>query len=431
MNNKIEHTSAGGVLFEPNKKLGYYIVNNEIYYNKNQAMLAGSKLPDVIGSRLGFDPVRWVFNEDTFIKFPWHVEPEVPLNELYRIRAQQLRDQYDYIRLELSGGADSTTVAYSFLLNGIRLDEVVFRYPEQGAKNASNNPMDTESRNHLSEWEFAAKPLLNWIKTNYPEVKITVHDFVDEIIKEKSNEENWIYKTRHYIHPGHVHKHTIDKTLADTGKRIAVVYGIDKPKICIKDGKFFIYFVDSQASNNHPEIGDYTNITNEFFYWSPDACELLAKQAHMIKNWFSMPLHHNMSHLLQWPNNDYSSRTFREQILRPIIYPDYDFNTFQTAKSTTAINAEMDTWFFTNFKDTDLYDTWVAGVEYLKTHLNQRYFIHYQGKISNLIQYQTPFYYIGDSTIPTANKPFQVDKQKIFNNLPTYLHCIQGRLSIY
>jgi hypothetical protein len=425
-----EHTSAGGVRFESNKKLGYYIVNNEVYYNKNQAMLAGSKQPGVVGG-LHHDPVHWLFNEGVFIKFPWHIEPNVPLNELYRIRAQQLRDQYDYIRLELSGGADSTTVAYAFLLNGIPLDEVVFRYPESGSKSVSNNPWDTASRNHLSEWEFAARPLLNWIKNNYPSVKITVHDFVENIVNEKNNDLNWIYKTRHYVHPGHVHKHTMDKNLADTGKRIAVVYGIDKPKVCIKDGKFFMYFVDTQASNNHPEVGDYTNITNEFFYWSPDACELLAKQAHMIKNWFSMPAHQTISHVLHWPNNDYTTRTFREQLLKPIIYPDYDFNTFQTAKSTNAINAEMDTWFFTNFKDTDLYSTWTAGIDYLQTNLDRRYFTYYQDRIFDIKQYQTPFYYIGDNTIPALNKPFTVSKQEIINDQTTYVHCIRGKLSIY
>ena len=429
MSTKIEHTSAGGIRFEPNKKLGYYIVNNEIYYNKNQAMLVGSKQPGDIGG-LNNDPVRWMFNEDTFLKFPWHVEPQVPLNELYRIRAQQLRDQYDYIRLELSGGADSTTAAYAFLLNNIPLDEVVFRYPKSGSKNVSGDPWDTESRNHLSEWEFAARPLLNWIATNYPNVKITVHDFVDDIINEQKNDENWIYKTRHYIHPGHVHKHTIDQNLADTGKRIAVVYGIDKPKICIKDDKFFMYFVDTQASNNHPEVGDYTNITNEFFYWSPDACELLAKQAHVIKTWFSMPAHHNMSHVLEWPNYDYSTRTFREQILKPIIYPDYDFNTFQTSKSTNSVRAEMDNWFFTNFRDTDLYATWSAGIAYLEKNLDSRYVKYYQNSMIDIKQYQSPFYYIGDSIISNS-KPFSISKQQILNDQTRYVHYIRGRLELY
>ena len=430
MSTKIEHTTAGGVNFEPNKKLGYYIVNNELYYNKIQAMLAASKLPGDVGN-FNNDPVRWLFNEDAFIKYPWHIEPEENIRELYRRRALQLRDQYDYIRLELSGGADSATVAYSFLLNNIPLDEVVFRYPAQGSKNVTGNPWDTESRNHLSEWEFAARPLLNWIETNYPNVKITVHDFVDEIVKEKSNDENWIYKTRHYIHPGHVHKHVIDKTLADTGKRVAVVFGTDKPKICIKDSKFFIYFIDAQTSNNHADIGDYTNITNEFFYWSPDSCDMLAKQAHLIRNWFSLPVHHNLSYTLKWPNQDYSTRTFREQMLKPIIYPDYDFHTFQTAKSTNAIRAEMDNWFFTNFADTDLYRTWEAGVDYLSTSLNSRYFRYHQNNIVDIKQYQTPFYYIGDSTIPPPQLPFMASKQEFLIDQQTYIHCIQGRLLIY
>jgi transketolase len=42
---KIEHTSHAGVKFEPNKKLGYYLVGDNIYYNKIQAL---SKLKDAL-----------------------------------------------------------------------------------------------------------------------------------------------------------------------------------------------------------------------------------------------------------------------------------------------------------------------------------------------------------------------------------------------
>ena len=131
---KIEHTSAAHVTYEPNKKLGYYLVGDEVYYNKIQALLDGSQ------KNL---PVKWFFNEDKFIKYPWHIEPEETLRELYQQRAQQLRDTYDYIRVEASGGGDSTTVIYSFLLNGIHLDEVVFRYPKQGEKGVAGDPNDT------------------------------------------------------------------------------------------------------------------------------------------------------------------------------------------------------------------------------------------------------------------------------------------------
>jgi hypothetical protein len=167
---KLEHNSIHGIKFEANKKLGYYLVNNEIYYNKYQALMAATA---------SNSQVRWFFNEDIFVHFPWATEPEETLKDLYRARAQQLRDTYDYIRVESSGGSDSTTVIFSFLLNGIHLDEVVFRYPKGGERDVTGNARDLRSENTLSEWEFAAKPLLDWIATNYPAVKITVHDYTD------------------------------------------------------------------------------------------------------------------------------------------------------------------------------------------------------------------------------------------------------------
>ncbi len=44
MSKKVEHTSVAGLRFEPNKKLGYYFVNNEIYYNKYHPVLDDPKL---------------------------------------------------------------------------------------------------------------------------------------------------------------------------------------------------------------------------------------------------------------------------------------------------------------------------------------------------------------------------------------------------
>jgi hypothetical protein len=436
MNNRIEHRSAGGIIFEPNKKLGYYLVNNEIYYNKNHALLAASAIKDTVWA-VNDDPVKWSFNEDVFIKFPWHIEPDVPLRELYRMRAQQLRDRYDYIRLELSGGGDSTTVLFSFLLNHIHLDEVVVRHPKKGDKDVADNPWDTKSENHLSEWEYAAKPLLKWLSINYPQVKITVHDFVDDMVTSKSHEENWIFKTRHYIHPSHAHKHSLEgiadhQKQADKNLSIAILYGVDKPKMCVKDGKFFLYFVDSH-SNNSPEIGDYTNLTNEFFYWSPDMPELLAKQAHLVKNWFSLPVNYKYQNVLNWPNNSWGTRTFYEQLLRPIVYPDYDFNTFQTVKSTQTVFCEMDYWFFANFQGTDLYNIWEAGVSYLTDNLDERYLRRTRGQVTDIKQYQTPFYYLGESTIPAPTIPFSTKEtlDAARNSQTKYVHCINGRLSIY
>lgn len=431
---KKEHSEVAGIKLEANKKVGYYILNNEIYYNKYQVLLEAAKIPDDVQT-LNNDPVRWVFNDAEFIKYPWHIEPELTLREVYRMRAQQLRDQYDYIRIEASGGADSTTAIFSFLLNGIHLDEVAFRYPLQGDKDITNNPWDTSCENTLSEWEFAAKPLLNWISEHYPAVKITFHDYSDSILNEFKNlDESWIFRTRHYLQPGHCYKHTntglIDhKYIADKGLKIAVVYGTDKPKITLKDNKFYLYFIDSFANHNNPEIGDYTNITNEFFYWTPDMPELIAKQAHVAKNWFSMAENNKFQRIITWPCNDAANRSLYEQLVKAIIYPDYDPNTFQTQKPTCNIHNEMDAWFHMNFSDTDSFKVWEAGIQYLKNNLKSQHLSYTPcGDITGSKQYISVFYYLGDANI-SNNVPFSPGNPR--KDKTKYIHCIKGQLSIY
>lgn len=428
---KIEHLTAPGIMLETDKKLGYYLVGNEIYYHKIQALLAASQTKE---------QVRWFFNEDVFVKYPWHVEPEKSLNTLYKERAQRLRDQYDYIRLELSGGADSTTVAYSFLLNNIHLDEVVFRYPKSGEKGVVGNPYDTRCENTLSEWEFAAKPLLDWIATNYPQVKITVHDYSTDIINEESTkDESWIFRTRNYLQPGHAHKHSDTNNIsyqrtADRDLKIAVVYGTDKPKLCIKDNKFFLYFLDIQGNYADPNRGSNTNVTSEYFYWSPDACELLAKQAHVVAQWFSMPANYKMQHLLHWPNNNFAFRSMYEQLVKLIIYPDYDFSTFQTLKPTNNIWNEMDHWFHTNFKDTKSYGIWESGINYLLDNLDPKFVGYLDGRAKDLITFETPYYYFADCTIPEQVAGVQT-RELLLNRKDEinrqHRHVIRGRLVVY
>ena len=86
------------ISIKQNPKLGYYTVGNKKFYNKPEALVEATKT--------GHFP-EWDFNNDVFGQQNWTQEPETPLKELYRIRAQQLRNTYDYIRIEASGGGDS------------------------------------------------------------------------------------------------------------------------------------------------------------------------------------------------------------------------------------------------------------------------------------------------------------------------------------
>lgn len=380
------------IKLEQNTKLGYYTVGTNRHYIKPRALIEATQTNQF---------PEWNFNRDVFDCYDWSQEPELGLRELYRMRAQQLRNQYDYIRLEVSGGGDSSTAAYSFILNGIHLDEVVFRYPKTGEKNVTDDPFNTKPENTLSEWRYAAQPLLQWIATHSPRTRITVHDYSQDMLR-SGHEEDWIFRTKDYFQPGHAFKHTVDavdshKETLDQGKRVCMLWGVDKPKVCIKDSKWYLYFMDVQANNANPEVGQWDNVTNEYFYWTPDLPELLCKQAHVIRRWFDLPSNTYLQHLARWPNYSFAQRTTFEHIVKPLLYPDYDPTTFQTSKPTNSFYNEMDHWFYTNFRETRAWTMWQAGLDYLIKHIDPKYFNNEMGQPVGFVSFMSPFYYLGDA----------------------------------
>jgi hypothetical protein len=181
-------------------ELGYYSVNNQKYTNKIQAVLEAQKtLADI----------TWDFHNDTFNRINWTSEPNLSLDVLYKMRAQQIRDQYDYVIVMCSGGADSTNVIKSFLNNNIFVDEIVAGAPMSGLNNWNWNNKDTSVSNTISETKYALFPLLNDIASQYPTVKITFNDYFENIIKYKTDE--WLYTCQDWINPVVNAKGRLDK----------------------------------------------------------------------------------------------------------------------------------------------------------------------------------------------------------------------------
>lgn len=389
---------------EQNPKLGFYRVGDQIFYSKPEALIYATKT--------GSYP-SWHFNSREFASFNWEQEPETDLRELYRIRAQQLRDKYDWIRVEASGGGDSTTAIFSFLLNGIHLDEVVFRYPKAFEKDVVGDPYDTRAENTLSEWEFAAKPLMNWIKTNYPATQVTFHDYSENLLNDGyMDDESWIFTTRDWFQPGHGIKHdnfgTVEhKALADSGKSICALYGVDKPRVGFLNNEWYLFFVDVHANHPNPIVGDHDNITTELFYWSPDLPELLAKQAHMIRKWFDMPQNTSLRNLAEYNTlTNIAKRTAYEHLIKSIIYPDYDLQTWQTAKPRNSFYNEMDHWFYVNCKGTKMYSAWESGLKFLVDKIDKKYLKHDNGVPVGFNSFLSPYYFLGASTSPNKVLPF-------------------------
>jgi hypothetical protein len=385
------------IQLEQNHKLGFYTVGNEQFFSKPLALTRATQTNQF---------PEWNFNNNIFGAQDWTLAPNLGILELYRIRAQQLRERYDYIRLEFSGGGDSTTALYSFVNNGIHIDEVVFRYPKTGEKNVSDDPFNYKPENTLSEARYAAYPVLNWLTTAAPGTKITTHDYSENMLSQ-TYDESWVMKTKDYFQPGHAFKHAstghVDhKRLADTGKSICILYGVDKPKVCIKDKKWYAYFIDIMANHSMGDFDDYTNMTNEYFFWTPDLPELFIKQCHMVRDWFMLPQNKHMQFVCRWPNYSYTHRTTYEHLIKPLIYPGYDQETFQTSKPTNSFYNEMDYWFYTNFQETVQYQRWQAGLAHLVNTIDSKYFNKEMNKAVGFVGFLSPFYYLGEADFESS-----------------------------
>jgi len=269
-----------------NPKLGHYKVNNNIFYNKIQAILHAN---------LTKADISWNFNKEIFDKYDWSNDPAMSLNAIYAQRARQIREEYDYVIIMASGGADSTNVLYSFLNNNIHIDEIIAGAPLGGLKNWSVNIQDKSPGNTITETIVAQLPLMDKIAQTYPNIKITLHDYFDDILELKTDE--WIYELcAHWIHFSGTTRHSLDKfghikDLAEAGKRIGVVYGIDKPSICrAESGNLYSVVLDAVVNIVTPHFKDkYPNVQSVLFYYTPDFPELMIKQAHEVCKWIYKP----------------------------------------------------------------------------------------------------------------------------------------------
>lgn len=257
--------------------VGFYSVNGKQFSNKFEAVLDAQKTNSI---------VEWNFFDEIFNKVDWYTEPELSLDQFYKIRAEQIRSSYDYVIVFCSGGADSTNVIKTFINNKIKVDEVIGLAPMSGLNNWQFDSANISDLNTISETKFALIPLLNEISNH--NIKVTLYDFFEDIVKYK--DEEWTFDscgnivtalTSHFTNVGNI-PHI--KQLIDSGKKIALVYGTDKPIVKVSPtGDMFFAFGDGGINYlNMPDSRSYPNVDRVLFYWTPDLPEMLVKQAHVV-----------------------------------------------------------------------------------------------------------------------------------------------------
>jgi hypothetical protein len=252
---------------------------------------------------------------------------------------------------------------HSFLSNNIHVDEVVAGIPLSGLRDFKATT-DIHASNNASEWFLTTMPYLQNISQKYPTVKISINDFFETMLDFKTDE--WIYKSSDHIHPTTSARYDLSKLthirqLADQGKKIAVIYGSEKPLLIFHDNNIVNSITDVGVNVPRQPFADfYANVDIVLFYTTPRMPQILAKQSHEIsKAMYNLPQYRYIKDLIfdsSWTPEkklSYENGVLQRAIV-PIIYPDINYNSFQSLKSKSVFMADHDWWFYDLHKDTRL-----------------------------------------------------------------------------
>jgi hypothetical protein len=332
--------------------LGFYVYDNRAF-NTREAVL------DEMADRGDYNGnFQFYYNDHVYGNINWEKTLSIGIGDLYRIRAQQLRDKYKYLIVLFSGGSDSTQILQSFLKNDIFIDEIQVYNHEKAIKKLNRD--DMVNNYHLSqflEYEYAAEPMLKVVRELSPNTKINVIDITDFLYEQAvttplktmggddgpGNARMAIPQTFRTVNHYFI-TYNIKNTSRDN---VGVVRGFEKPVVNIaNDGKIFCSFYDITMSGsiNFQLLNSNPSYTLEDFYWSPDLPFIPVKQAQLIISSLSrnkdVYLAYNKirDEIDAYRRNVYTasmSPSFKlERFYSKLIYPDWNPNTFVAPKAT-------------------------------------------------------------------------------------------------
>ena len=346
-------------------KFGVYRVGDQKFYSKVQAIEAMT--------RTGIH-LHWDFNDDVFARYDWTKEPELSLDQLYCMRAQQIRQRYDYIVIMYSGGPDSHNVLQSFLRNDIPVDEICQFWSVEAEK--SYHTFFNE------EVYRVAIPETQKILDEHPEIKHRVIDqsqLTFELFDKDDNRFDFFYKVNSMFSPNHLARsyfrdHVDDwKHIVDSGRTMCIVWGSDKPRIQTVDNRLCYRFIDllDNCVSNRTIINNRPWENDELFYWAPDLPEMLIKQGHAIKKIIKASTAYSHGIVTHNTGLGLHLRDGKKYYMTKdwtdcAVYPHWDPQTFSVGKTPSIVFSRRDDWFF---KDNNLNNNsrqyYLSGIEKL------------------------------------------------------------------
>lgn len=345
-------------------KFGYYQVGNFKFYSKLEAI--------EMHTRSGIHP-HWNFNEAVFDSYDWTSEPSESILDLYKNRALQLREKYDYIILMYSSGADSECIFNIFIDNNIPLDEVcsLINYEGSGDK---TNYLNGEI------FDFAI-PLVEEAQKKQPNLKHRIIDTSSMTLSWHAEQkiDNWIYEASSMYAPNNIIRPQLPrripewKLLTESGKKCCIIYGVDKPRMMQIDGKYYFQFIDFPVvqNGNTPIPVKEVPIVTELFFWTPDMPKIPIKQAHIIKNYLNRPNIQTAPHIttkrsqIAYKEIDNIKYWLSLDGCHSLVYPNLKRLIVKPPNNPSTIYGRRDDWFNKVLKSCDAGESWEKGIDYL------------------------------------------------------------------
>lgn len=327
-------------------KYGYWLAGETKFLKKFDALVYASK------NKL---PVRFYYHDDLWKNFDRSLLGKQSLSVLYKERAQQLRDQYDYLILYYSGGADSHNVLRTFVDNDIKLDEVCVKWPKplMDGKFYTANSQDTSAKNYWSEWDYCVKPTLKWLQHSHPEIKITIKDYVESF--DRLNIESYFERSNLVRGGGLLMNNVTSESeipLTNQGKLVGHIYGIDKPCLLTHKNKIYMFFTDLALDQVGRSNIDY--YSSECFYWTPDFPILAMEQAYQLSLRY---IADKSIRKYLWNGSKTQDRPslnqFQNDLARSVLYDNWDHR-FQSGKPVQNNRTDKFFWLFENSELTNL-----------------------------------------------------------------------------
>jgi hypothetical protein len=323
---------------------GVWEVQDSVFDNKYEALVYATEINA---------PVSFNFFNDVWDSFDRSLLGKYSLNYLYKTRAQQLRDKYDYLILYFSGGSDSYNVLRAFLDNGIKLDELCVKWctdvldPAKGIY--TPNTDDITAYNYLSEWDYAIKPVLDEVAQSHPEINIKVVNWLTEDAVDRLPD---LFKKVNHWHdielPSLWTWSPSEEKLISEGKTVGGIYGVDKPNVVFTEKQgTMVSFSDACTTMGCPHPDNPTGV--EFFYWSPEFPILALEMAYQTMLVFQQDPEYaeiKFSHAIK--QNAVAWQNFYQQQQKKLRYKLYDNWTdrFQVLKPERLDRSDKHAWIY-------------------------------------------------------------------------------------